>query len=151
VTTHEATVLIFDGIITRYVGIDDGPHRRVSVKRRRKQRRSWGMCSRWRQRWLGSHRHGFLYARESRDDRYINAHKELYQLAEDNGEIETRQIDIKIKVVRFFGLHLRHVQQLHRTRRYVYRPREFLTSSGKRVYRATLTWACRPARAFSQA
>jgi hypothetical protein len=68
------------------------------------------MCSRWRRRWLGSQRHGFLCARESSDgDRYINAHKKLYQLAEDNGEIETRQIDVKIKVVRFFGLHLRHV------------------------------------------
>jgi hypothetical protein len=68
------------------------------------------MCGRWRRRRLGSRRHGFLYARKSSDDRYINAHKELYQLAEDNREIETRQINIKIEVVRFFGLHLRHVQ-----------------------------------------
>jgi hypothetical protein len=45
----------------------------------------------------------------SDDDRYINAHRGLYQLAEDNGKIETRQINIKIEVVRFFGLHLRHV------------------------------------------
>jgi hypothetical protein len=69
------------------------------------------MCSRWRRRWLGSHRHGFLYARKSSDDdKYVNAHKELYQLAEDNGEIETRQINIKIEVIRFFSFHLRHVQ-----------------------------------------
>ena len=46
----------------------------------------------------------------SDDDGYIDAHKELYQLAEDNGEIETRQINIKIEVVRSFCLHLRHVQ-----------------------------------------
>ena len=58
------------------------------------------MCSRRRRRWLGSLHHSFLYARESSDDkRYINAHNELYQLAEDNGEIETRQINIKIEVV----------------------------------------------------
>ena len=68
------------------------------------------MCSGWRRRWLGSHRHGFLYAQKSSDDRYINAHKELYQLAENNREIETRQINIKIEVIRFFCLHLRHVQ-----------------------------------------
>jgi hypothetical protein len=68
------------------------------------------MCRRWRRCWLGSHRHGFLYARKSSDDdSYVNAHKKLYQLAENNGEIETRQINIKIEVVRFFGLHLRHV------------------------------------------
>jgi hypothetical protein len=110
------------------------------------------MCSRWRRRWLGSHRHRFLYARESSDDdRYIKAYKELYQLAEDNGEIETRQINIKIEVVRFFGLHLRHVQPCTQRHIMVYTPREFLTSSGKRVYRATPTWACHPARASSQA
>lgn len=55
------------------------------------------MGSGWRRRWLGGQSHGFLYAKESNDDNgYINARKELHQLAEDNREIETRQIDIKI-------------------------------------------------------
>ncbi len=75
----------------------------------------------------------------SDNNRSINGQKELYQLAEDNGEIETRQINIKIQVVRFFGLHLRHVQCVHSMRCYIRIPREFLTSSGKRVYRAILT------------
>ena len=110
------------------------------------------MGSGWRRRWLGGQSHGFLYAKESNDDNgYIDARKELHQLAEDNREIETRQIDIKIEVVRFFGLHLRTFSRVNSTRRYVCIPRGSRTSSGKRVYRATLTWAYHLARASSQA
>ena len=110
------------------------------------------MRSGWRRRWLGSQSHGFLYVRESNDGGgHIDTRKELHQLAKDNREIETRQIDIKIEVVRFFGLHLRTFSCVNSMRWYVCTPRESRTSSGIRVYRATLTWACHPARASSQA
>ena len=78
--------------------------------------------------------------------------KSLHQLAENNRKIKARQVDIKIEVVRLFGFLLHYVQSYiqHRVS-HENVLRESLTSSGKPIYRATLTSPCRPARASLRA
>jgi hypothetical protein len=64
---------------------------------------------------LGGQFHSVLWAEESNDGSYMNITKELHQLAENNREIEARQIDIKIEVVRFLGLFLQPRSAIYTT------------------------------------
>jgi hypothetical protein len=43
---------------------------------------------------------------ESSNDKSTDMYKELYQLAKDNRKIEAWQVNIKVEIVGFFGLHL---------------------------------------------